>query len=109
MFGPGERLIPLDVEINIRSDVVRDFMDALGAAAMVRRSHPGVPSVFLADVHDVLRVGGDNHFREKRRGGNATINLAHHGEAGEIPKRFAWQAGGGKPRRNHRDCFHKSK
>jgi hypothetical protein len=45
MFTSRQRLIALNIDVHISLDRLRDLMDAIGAAAMLGRSHAAGPAV----------------------------------------------------------------
>ncbi len=62
MLRPGQRLITLHIHVNVSLNYLRDFVDALGAAAMCRRRQPTRPTILAADDCDLFRVRSYDHI-----------------------------------------------
>ena len=93
MLWPGEGLISLNIQINIGSSGIGNLVDTLGAAAVLGRGHARMPAVFLAHFQDFLGIRRHHNSVKQRRRGHATVDVANHGKAGDLSKRFARKAG----------------
>jgi len=49
MLGPGQRLIALHVHVNVSLNGLCHFVDAVGAAAMLRRRQATRPAILAAN------------------------------------------------------------
>ena len=96
MLGAGERLVSLDIQVDLRFDGLRDFLHALGPAAMRAGSEARVIAARLAEFEDFLAVGGDQHIflRQQRRRSDRFIDARDQGNARNLPQRLASHAGG---------------
>ena len=74
MLGPRERLIALNIQINVGGDGGCDLMDAFGSRPMRGRRHLDIESVLLAELSYLLRIGGNEHFLKRGRKLDGLIN-----------------------------------
>src|ERR1700722_3271805 len=106
MFGPGQRFVTLHIEINISVNRIRDFAHPLGSTAMLRRSHARVPSMLAAQLHNLIRIGGDDNVVQERRRSDAFVHSRNQRFPGYLPQHFLRQPGRCQSRRNDCDYFH---
>lgn len=99
--GIDEGLVALNVDEDIAGFMCRHFGDALGAGAVVGASHSGFAPKGQYGVNNALIVGGDKNPVDRLRELGLFVNALHHGLAGQVYQRFAWQTGGSVARRNH--------
>ena len=92
MFTARQWLIALDVDVDVGRDGLGNLVDAVGAAAMLRRGHATVPAVLAADGGDLVRVGGDDDVFEAGTGTSRVVDVGEHGTAGNLTQHLARQA-----------------
>ena len=106
VLAPGQRFIALHVDVHIGLDGLRDFVNPLGAAAVLGRGHAAVPAVLAAHGRDLLRIGRHDHVVELRAGAGRSVDVSEHGLAGDLTKNLARQPRRGQARGNDGDSFH---
>lgn len=94
VIGREERLVALDVEVDVGADGLGDGVDAVGAAGAVGGGEDGGDAAGLAEVEDLVGVGGDEDTVEKGAGAGGAIDPGDHGVAGDFAEDFAGEAGG---------------
>src|SRR6267142_5298877 len=109
MIGMRERLVALHVDVNVGGNGLRDFVHAIGAAAVGCGGQARRPSVALTDRHDLVGIGGDDHVGECAASACSFIDALQHGLAGDLAQDLARQAGGGDARGNDGNNFHDGK
>ena len=57
MFGPEQRLVALNVHVNLGRMALRYGVDPIGAAGQVRGGQLDRPSMCLAEIHHLARIG----------------------------------------------------
>ena len=80
--GIEQRLVALNVDVNIRRALHRDFGHAVGAAAMIRAGEHGFPAESLDGALDARVVGGDHDGGEQTGDADAFDDVLDHGPAG---------------------------
>ena len=95
-----ERLVSLDVDVDVGGDGLGDGVDTVGAAGAILGSEDGGQAVGLGEVEDFVGVRGDEDLIEERAGTGGAIDPGEHGLAGDLAKDFAGQARGAKARGN---------
>jgi len=106
VFGEEERLVALDVDVDIELGPGLDLGDgeeAVGAAGEVGGGEEAGPTVVFAELLDLGGVGGDDDVVEFRTGHGGSVDPDEEGLAGDGPEDFAGKPGGGKPGRNDAD------
>ena len=63
----------------------------------------GVAAEGTDGLGDARVVGGDGYRIDRSGRGGPPIDVLHHGTAGDIDERLAWEAGGGESRRDQGD------
>jgi hypothetical protein len=96
MFGFEEGLVALDVDVDVGRNLLRDGMDAVGAAGQVGGGELDGPVVLTAEVGYFFGVGGDDDAVELRAGGGGFVDPGEHGSAGDGAKDFTGETGGGE-------------
>ncbi len=94
MAGREERLVALDVDVDVGGDGLGDGVDAVGAAGAVLGGEDGARSKGLRVVEDFIGVSGDEDLIEEGAGAGGAIDPGEHGLAGDFAENFAGQAGG---------------
>jgi len=94
VIGGEERLVALDVDVDVGGDGLSDGVDAVGAAGAILGGKDGGERVGLGEVEDLVGVGGDEDLVEEGTGAGGAIDPGDHGLAGNFAKDFAGQAGG---------------
>ena len=98
VVGGEERLVALDVDVDVGGDGLGDGVDAVGAAGAVLGGEDGGEAVGLGEVEDLVGVGGDEDLVEEGAGAGGAIDPGEHGLAGDFAEDFAGQAGGAEAR-----------
>jgi len=93
--GLEERLVALDVDVDVGGDLLCDGLDAIGAAGEVRGGEAEGPVVLTAEVGDLVGVGGDDDAVELGAGGGGLVDPCEHGLSGDGTEDFAGKAGRG--------------
>ena len=96
VLGLEQRLVALDVDVDLGGDALGDGVDAVGAAGEVGRGELDGPAVGAAEGGDLLGVGGDDDVVELRAGAGGLVDPGEHGAAGDLAQDLAGQAGGGE-------------
>jgi len=91
-----EGLVALDVDVDVGVVVAGDGVDAVGAAGEVGRGELDGPLVAMAELGDLVGVGGDEDAVELGAGAGGIVNPGEHGASGDGAKDFAREAGGGQ-------------
>lgn len=94
MLGSDQRLIALDVDVDIGGNRRGDGVNAVGAAGAVRGSEYRRQVVLVGEGKDLVGIGGDEDLIEKRAGASGAIDPADHGLSGYFAEDLAGQAGG---------------
>src|SRR5690349_10680275 len=97
VLGAGKWLVTLHVDVDLGVDRMSYFVYAVGAAAMLRGRHASVPTVALAQRHDLVGVGSDDNvfqflgqtFGRARR----FVNALDHRFAIDLAQWLAREAG----------------
>ncbi len=106
MLAARQRLITLHVDVDVGIDGLRDFVNAIGAAAMLGRGQAIAPAILPADGGNLLRVGCHDDILQLGAGARGFVNMREHGTAGDVAKDLARQPGGGESGRNDGDGVH---
>jgi hypothetical protein len=93
-----ERLVSLDVDVDVGGDGLGDGVDTVGAAGAILGSEDGGKAVGLGEVENLVGVSGDEDLIEERAGTGGAIDPGDHGLAGNLAEDFAGQAGGAEAR-----------
>ena len=96
--GREERLVALDVDVDVGGDGLGDGVDAVGAAGAVLGGEDGGERVGLRVVEDFIGVSGDEDLIEEGAGAGGAIDPGEHGLAGDFAENFAGQARGAETR-----------
>jgi hypothetical protein len=96
VLGFEERLVALDVDVDVGVDGLRDGVDAVGAAGQVGRGELDGPVVAVAEFGDLFGVGGDEDAVELGAGAGGVVDPGEHGASGEGAEDLAREAGGGQ-------------
>jgi len=91
-----EGLVALDVDVDVGVVVAGDGVDAVGAAGEVGRGELDGPLVAMAELGDLVGVGGDEDAVELGAGAGGVVHPGEHGASGDGAKDFAREAGGGQ-------------
>jgi hypothetical protein len=100
VLGFEERLVALDVDVDIGGEMLGDGVDAVGSAAEIGRGELDGPVVAIAEFDDFFGVSGDDDAVELRAGAGCLVDPGEHGPAGDGAKDFAGETRGGEARRN---------
>ena len=107
MFRPGHRLIALNVQINIRGNRGRYFMDPFRPAAVLGGSQASAARVLLADIQNLPGIGGHDDVVKPGACAHGFVNPGDQGPSGYFAQHLAGQARGGETRRDNCDHFHR--
>ncbi len=93
MVGAEERLVALDVDVNVGGMELGDGVEAIGAAGEIggREFEGDVES--SAEVGNFFGVCGDEDLVELRAGAGGVYDPGEERSAGDFPQDFARQAG----------------
>src|SRR3989441_882814 len=91
--GRDERLVTLHVDVDVGGPALRHFPHAIGARWVRGRGEDGGDAVRVADVHDLLGVGGHEHVAELRRAPRRLPRPADQRAPGDLPQELARQGG----------------
>ena len=106
MLGSRQRLIALHVHVNVSLDDLRNFVDAVGTAAMLRRSKATRPAISAADCGNLFRICRHDDVLQLRTGAGRVIDMSEHRATVDLAQDLPGQSRGRKPRWNDCDCFH---
>src|SRR5579875_2750131 len=101
MPGLQQRLVSLDVHVNVRWQAARHGVEAVGSAGKRRVRHHAAPSTSTAQVFDFRGIGRNDDFIKLRAGVRGANYPDQQGLAGDLPQDFPWQARGSEPRGYH--------
>jgi hypothetical protein len=93
-----ERLVSLNIDVNVSGDRLGDGVNAIGAAGAILGGEDGGQAVGLGEVEDLVGVGGNEDLVEQRAGTGGAVNPDEHGLAGDFAEDFAGQARGAETR-----------
>ena len=93
VFGTQERLVSLDVDVDVCGVVLGDGVDAVGAAGEIGAGHDEGPRVVVAERGDFFGVGGDEDGVELRAGAGGVVDPGEHWPAGDFAKNLARESG----------------
>lgn len=96
VLGFEEGLVALDVDVDVGVVVAGDGVDAVGAAGEVGRGELDGPMVEVAELGDLVGVGGDEDAVELGAGAGGVVHPGEHGASGDGAEYFAGQARGGQ-------------
>ncbi len=96
MLGEQERFVALDVDVDIGGMDLGDGVHAVGAAGELGAGEDGWPALCVAEVHDLVRVGGDEDLVELGAGARGFVDPGEHGAAGDFAENLARETGGGE-------------
>jgi hypothetical protein len=96
VLGLEEGFVALDVDVDVGVVVAGDGVDAVGATGEVGRGELDGPVVAVAEVGDLVGVGGDEDAIELGAGAGGFVDPGEHGAAGDVAEDLAGEAGGGQ-------------
>jgi hypothetical protein len=100
VFGFEKGFVALDVDVDIGGDLLRDGVDAVGAAGQIGGGELDGPVVLPAEGGDLVGVGGDDYAVELGAGAGSFVDPGKHGPAGDGAKDFTGEPRGGEARGN---------
>ena len=106
VLGARQRLIALDVDVNIGSLRAGNFIDTVRAGAVRRRGQARVPAVLAAQLHDLVGIGRHDDLGYERRGTRSVVHPGQHRTPRDLAQDLARQASGPEPGRNDGDGAH---
>ena len=81
-------------------------MHSLGATAVSRRSHLRLPTVFVAEFHNLFRVGSNEDICEERRRSHCFVDHSNQRLASDFAQHLAGQTGRSQTGRDDGDRLH---
>ncbi len=93
VFGAQERLVALDVDVEVGRVKLGDRVDAVGARGQIGACEDGRPVVSQAERHDLVRVGGDEDLVERGACAGGLVDPGEHGAAGDLAENLAGETG----------------
>jgi hypothetical protein len=100
VLGFEERLVTLNVDVDVGGEELRHGVDAVGSAWEVGGGELDGPIVLMAEIGDLCGVCRDDNAGELRAGDGGFVDPGEHGAAGDGTKDFARQARGGEAGRD---------
>jgi hypothetical protein len=98
--GLEERLVGLDVDVDVGGDLASYGKEAVAAAGEIGRGHQAAPVAGGAEPGDLFGVGCDDDPVELRAAEGGFNNPGQKGLAAESAKNFAGETRGGEARGN---------
>src|SRR5438093_317968 len=95
-----QRLVPLDVHVDVGGARLRDLPDPVGPGRVLGRGHDRRDPELRARSHDLLGIRSDQQVGEVRRLPGRFVHSDDQGLAAELPEDLARQARGLEARRN---------
>jgi hypothetical protein len=92
VLGLEEGLVALDVDVDGGIAELSDGVEAVGAGGEVGGGHLAGPGLAVAEIGDLVGVGGDEDFVELGAGAGGLIDPGEHGASGDGAKHFAGEA-----------------
>jgi hypothetical protein len=96
VLGFEEGLVALDVDVNVGVVLAGDGVDTVGAAGEVGRGELDRPLVAVAELGDLVGVGGDEDTVELGAGAGGVVDPGEHGASGDGAEDFAGETRGGE-------------
>lgn len=100
VFRAQERLVALDVDVDICWMSLRNGVDAIGAGGEIGAGENRRPIVGDAQGEDFVGVSGDEDLVKLRAGTGGVIDPAEHRTSSDLAQNLAGQAGGGQASRD---------
>ena len=100
VFGTEQRLVALDVDVDVGIVKLRDGVDAVSAAGEIGGGELHGAVELMAEGDDFVGVGGDQDAVELRAGARGFNHPREQRLAGDLTQHLARQAGGGEAGRN---------
>lgn len=94
MLGREERLVALDVDVDVGGDGLSDGVDAIGAAGAVFGREDSREAARLGEGENFFGVGGDEDLIEERAAACGAVDPGEHGLAGDFAEDLAGEASG---------------
>src|SRR5262250_3426807 len=101
-----ERLVALNVDVDVGHARARNFPQAVSPGAMRARRHHRGHVVGMTGFHDLLAVGGDQQIGQHRTAQRPLEDVDHHRHTLDLAQHLAGQTRRMKPSRNHAQDFH---
>ena len=101
MLGFKERLVALDVDVDVCVDLLGDGVDAVGAAGQIGRSELEWPTVGATEVGYFVRVRCNEDAVELRTGSGGFEDPCQHRFTGDGAEDLTGEARGGEPGGNN--------
>ncbi|MCU1252188.1 MAG: hypothetical protein JWQ49_5217 [Edaphobacter sp.] len=96
VLGFEKGFVALNVDVDVGRDLLRDGVDAIGAAGEIGGGEMDGPVVLEAEVGDFFGVGGDDDAVKLGAGGGGFVDPGEHRPSGDDAKDFTGEAGGGE-------------
>jgi hypothetical protein len=96
MLRLEEGFVALDVDVDVGVVVAGDGVDTVGAAGEVGRGELDGPLIAVAELGDLVGVGGDEDAVELGAGAGGLVDPGEHGASGDGAEDFAGEPGGGE-------------
>ena len=106
VLGAHQRLVPLDVHVDVRRQRPGGFREPVGPARGLRGSHHGAPADRADRLRDPLVVRGDSHLVEAAGGARRFENVLNHRFSGEQGERLSRESDSAVARRDEPDDLH---
>jgi hypothetical protein len=97
VFASCKWFIALHVDVHVGIDGLRDLVNTVSAAAMIRRGQADTPTVVAAYRRDLFGVGGDDDVMQCRAGSSRPINVRQHGRAVDVAQNLEGEPGRSEP------------
>ena len=92
MLAPRQRLVALNVDIDIGRDALRNLDYAVGPTAVVGRGHANVPFVLTANAGNLSGIRSHDYIVQLSAGASSGVDMGQHRPAGNVAKDLAREA-----------------
>ncbi len=96
MLGFEEGFVTLNVDVDVCLVELGDGVDAVSATGQLGGGELDGPAVLVAEIDDLLGVGGDEDVIELGAGLGCGVDPGEHRAASDGAEDFAREAGGGE-------------
>ena len=106
MPAGDQRLVPLDIDVDVGHARPRHFPQPIRPRRMRRRRHHGRHVMGVTDLHHLIAVGRHQHIGQERARPRPIEDVHHHGQPRDLAQHLPRQPRRRKPGRNHPQEVH---